>query len=106
MKSVRDVIRVAEVEIRRVQNGADHCEISFVLMLLVVVEMQQRRNVGNDVDPRQSPDDLVVDKSDRKAMSRDHKIISGSQIDSSENTANLSHVECIGNLIRFNCGVN
>lgn len=74
LKGVRNVVRVAEVEIRRVEHGTDHGQVSFILLLLVLVEVEQRRNVRNDVDASQAPDDLVVDEADRNAVCRDDKL--------------------------------
>lgn len=106
LERVRDVVRVAEVEIRRVQDGADHRQIRFVLVLLALVEVEQRGNIRDDVDARQPPDHLVVDESDWNAMGRDHQMIARNQIHRAEHSANLPHVECVGNLIRLDWKVN
>lgn len=76
LKSVRDVIGVAEVKIRRIENGADHGQISFIFILLALAEMKLRWNVGNDVHSCQAPDDLTVDETDSYAMCRNDQMLS------------------------------
>lgn len=68
LQSMCDVVRVAEVYVRRIKHEANHGEKSFVVILLVCIEMEQRRNVRNNVDSGQSPNHLTVDESHREAM--------------------------------------
>lgn len=101
LKSVRDVIRVTEVEIRRVENGSNHGQIGFILLLLAFAEVEHRWNVWDNIDSGQTPNDLVVDESDCNAMCCNHQVIARSQRQGSQNATNLANIVRRWDLICF-----
>lgn len=72
LQRVSDIVRVAKIQIRRIENGPDHFQVVLIVLLLRFAQMKQAGNVWNDVDTGQTPNHLIVDVADGKAMCRYH----------------------------------